>query len=66
MGQLDSHHPAPHVIIKTNLHLNLLITLLRELDLNQRPLGYEPSELPTALSRDIKTTTIFTNHCGKL
>ncbi len=26
---------------------------LREKDLNQRPPGYEPDELPTALSRDI-------------
>ncbi len=26
---------------------------LRELDLNQRPSGYEPDELPTAPSRDI-------------
>ena len=26
---------------------------LREMDLNQRPPGYEPDELPTALSRDI-------------
>ena len=27
---------------------------LREKDLNQRPPGYEPDELPTALSRDIR------------
>ncbi len=28
---------------------------LREKDLNQRPPGYEPDELPTALSRDISS-----------
>ncbi len=27
---------------------------LRESDLNQRPSGYEPDELPTALSRDLE------------
>ncbi len=27
--------------------------LLRELDSNQRPLGYEPNELPTAPPRDM-------------
>ena len=35
-------------------HLN---TWLRESDLNQRPSGYEPDELPTALSRDIENNT---------
>ena len=29
------------------------IEWLREPDLNQRPSGYEPDELPTALSRDV-------------
>jgi hypothetical protein len=30
-----------------------ILTVLRELDSNQRPSGYEPDELPTAPSRDI-------------
>ena len=30
---------------------------LRGMDLNQRPPGYEPDELPTALPRDIRLST---------
>ena len=33
---------------------------LRESDLNQRPSGYEPDELPTALSRDINQRDLRT------
>ena len=43
-----SHH-------KTNLFTLTSITLLRELDSNQRPPDYETGKLPSALSRDIKT-----------
>ena len=32
---------------------------LREKDLNQRPPGYEPDELPTALSRDVFTFRVL-------
>ena len=32
---------------------------LREKDLNQRPPGYEPDELPAALSRDMKLKTLL-------
>ena len=32
---------------------NQTVLWLRGLDLNQRPPGYEPDELPTALPRDI-------------
>ena len=30
---------------------------LRGMDLNQRPPGYEPDELPTALPRDVRLST---------
>ena len=33
--------------------------LLREQDLNLRPLGYEPNELPTALPRPAKVQLFF-------
>ena len=32
----------------------VFLNLLRGKDLNQRPPGYEPDELPTALLRDIE------------
>jgi hypothetical protein len=36
---------------------------LRGLDLNQRPPGYEPDELPTALPRDDKLTCFPNKWC---
>ena len=42
-------------INQKRLHYNSITVLLfewRGLDSNQRPSGYEPDELPTALSRD--------------
>ena len=38
---------------KSSLLKYYRINWLRKLDLNQRPSGYEPDELPTALFRDI-------------
>ena len=51
----------PAISSVTDWHVNQLhhqTTWLREKDLNQRPRGYEPRELPAALSRDI--SVIFT------
>ena len=50
--------------VKTKKRTNFLIlfTLLRRLDSNERPLGYEPNELPTAPLRDVcecKSTTLI-------
>lgn len=39
--------------IATALPSELSENLLRELESNQRPPGYGPSELPTALPRDV-------------
>ncbi len=36
-----------------NLAAAFWVSWLRGLDLNQRPLGYEPNELPTAPPRDL-------------
>ena len=44
--------------VKKQPHLRLLFAVLRELDSNQRPPGYEPGELPTAPSRDISSAKI--------
>ena len=51
----------PAISSVTDWHVNQLhhqTIWLREKDLNQRPRGYEPRELPAALSRDI--SVIFT------
>ncbi len=45
--------PADINTKKIDLHKQVCFFWLREKDLNQRPPGYEPDELPTALSRDI-------------
>lgn len=45
------HHVLP-TLITGCMGLEGLRIWLREMDLNQRPLAYEASELPTAPSRD--------------
>lgn len=40
-------------------HDGSIPVLLREQDLNLRPLGYEPNELPTAPPRNTKLKNIF-------
>ena len=47
-------YPYQGYALPTELHQHIIIKWLRGLDLNQRPSGYEPDELPTAPPRDIK------------
>ena len=42
----------------TNIYI-LMLQKLRGKDLNQRPPGYEPDELPAALPRDISLACIY-------
>ena len=52
---IDLSYSIIKFIEKTTLTIIVRVVLwLREQDLNLRPLGYEPNELPTAPSRDIK------------
>ena len=55
----------PAISSVTDWHVNQLhhqTTWLREKDLNQRPRGYEPRELPAALSRDILVFPTMLNY----
>ena len=67
--RLHTIHPPPQYIVKTfelswaQKGTGAAGKLLRGLDLNQRPLGYEPNELPELLHPAIKKYTQFTGVC---
>lgn len=53
-GADDQNRTGDLILTKDTLYrLSYISIWLRGLDLNQRPSGYEPDELPTAPPRDI-------------
>ena len=50
----DIIYRKANIIEKTLVQKNMSFFWLRRRDLNQRPSGYEPDELPTAPLRDIE------------
>ena len=56
-GADDQNRTGDLILTKDTLYrLSYISIWLRGLDLNQRPSGYEPDELPTAPLRDIASS----------
>ena len=51
-GYVPDELPCLSALFVRLLSLSVCLLWLRGKDLNQRPSGYEPDELPTALPRD--------------